>query len=39
MAQEDINNRLQVGLGFKIEDINGGLTNLATNADKISKTI
>lgn len=36
MAQEDVNNRLQVGVGFKIDDIEGGLANLATNADKIS---
>lgn len=33
---EDMNNRLQVGLGFKIDDIGGGLTQFATNAAKIS---
>ncbi|MEE1072245.1 MAG: hypothetical protein U0L26_07635 [Cellulosilyticum sp.] len=31
--------QLQVGLGFKIEDIGGGLQNLATNADTISKVM
>ena len=35
----DTERQLQVGLGFKIEDIGGGLTNLAQNADKISKAM
>ena len=34
---DNIENRLQVGLGFKIDDASGGLANLAKDADKINQ--
>lgn len=33
---ENVEHKLQVGVGFKVEDTNGGLSNLTTHAEKLN---
>lgn len=36
---ENIEHKLQVGVGFKVEDTNGGISDLATHAEKINQAM
>lgn len=36
---ENVEHKLQVGVGFKVEDTNGGISNLAAYTDKLNETM